>query len=54
MDPVHERGSMDPVHESAPWTQSKVGVHVLSSPIKILQNKKKKNCLGAEYFPRLM
>ena len=37
MDPVHERGSMDPVHESSPWTRSKVGVHgplvhVLSSP----------------------
>ena len=26
MDPVHERGSMDPVHESSPWTRSKVGV----------------------------
>ena len=41
MDPVHDsRGSMDPVHESGPWTWSKVGVygplvHVLSSPIKI-------------------
>ena len=39
MDPVHERGSMDPVHESNPWTWSKVGVHgplvhVLSSPVK--------------------
>ena len=38
MDPVHDRGSMDPVHESGPWTQSKVGVHgplvhVLSSPL---------------------
>ena len=37
MDPVHDRGSMDPVHESGPWTGSKVGVHgpgvhVLSSP----------------------
>ena len=37
MDPVHDRGSMDPVHESGPWTRSKVGVHgppvhVLSSP----------------------
>ena len=27
MDPVHDRGSMDPVHESGPWTRSKVGVH---------------------------
>ena len=27
MDPVHDKGSMDPVHESGPWTQSKVGVH---------------------------
>ena len=40
MDPVHERGSMDPVHESSPWTRSKVGVHgplvhFLSSPAKI-------------------
>ena len=41
MDPVHDsRGSMDPVHESGPWTWSKVGVHgplvkILSSPIKI-------------------
>ena len=37
MDPVHDRGSIDPVHESGPWTWSKVGVHgplvhVLSSP----------------------
>ena len=37
MEPVHDRGSMDPVHESGPWTRSKVGVHgplvhVLSSP----------------------
>ena len=37
MDLVHDRGSMDPVHESGPWTRSKVGVHgplvhVLSSP----------------------
>ena len=37
MDPVHDRGSMDLVHESGPWTWSKVGVygplvHVLSSP----------------------
>ena len=36
MDPVHDRGSMDPVHESGPWTRSKVGVqgplvHLLSS-----------------------
>ena len=39
MDLVHDRGSMDPVHESGPWTRSKVGVHgplvhVLSSPVK--------------------
>ena len=33
MDLVHDRGSMDPVHESGPWTRSKEGVHVLSSPI---------------------
>ena len=38
MDPVHDRGSMDPVHESGPWTRSKEGVHgplvhVLSSPV---------------------
>ena len=37
MDLVHDRGSMDPVHESGPWTRSKKGVHgplvhVLSSP----------------------
>ena len=37
MNLVHDRGSMDPVHESGPWTWSKVGVHgplvhVLSSP----------------------
>ena len=31
MDPVHDRGSMDPVHESGPWTRSKVGV-----PLKTL------------------
>ena len=38
MDPVHDRGSMNPVHESGPWTRSKVGVHgplvrVFSSPV---------------------
>ena len=33
MDLVHDRGSMDPVHESGPWTRSKEGVHVLSSPL---------------------
>ena len=27
MDLVHDRGSMDPVHESGPCTRSKVGVH---------------------------
>ena len=37
MDLVHDGGSMDPVHESGPWTRSKQGVHgplvhVLSSP----------------------
>ena len=37
MDLVHDGGSMDPVHESGPWTRSKEGVHgplvhVLSSP----------------------
>ena len=37
MDLVHDRGSMDPVHESGPWSRSKVRVHgplvhVLSSP----------------------
>ena len=41
MDPVHDRGSMDLVHESGPWTPSKVGVHgplvhVLSSPVNKL------------------
>ena len=35
MDLVHDRESMDPVHESGPWTRSKEGVrgplvHVLS------------------------
>ena len=38
MDLVHDRGSMDLVHESGPWTRSKEGVHgslvhVLSSPL---------------------
>ena len=42
MDLVHDRGSMDPVHESGPWTRSKVGVHgplvhVLSSPVMNVQ-----------------
>ena len=41
MDLVHDRGSMDLVHESGPWTRSKEGVHgplvhVLSSPTKNL------------------
>ena len=40
MDLVHDRGSMDPVHESGPWTRSTEGVHgplvhVLSSPLTI-------------------
>ena len=44
MDPVHDRGSMDPVHESGPWTRSKVGVHgplvhVLSSPREMCVSK---------------
>ena len=38
MDLVHDRGSMDPVHESGPWARSKEEVHgppvhVLSSPL---------------------
>ena len=42
MDLVHDRGSMDPVHESGPWTRSKEGVHgplvhVLSSPVNSYQ-----------------
>ena len=45
MDPIHERGSMDPVHESSPWTRSKVGVHgplvhVLASHVNKIENKK--------------
>ena len=27
MNPLYDRGSMDPVHESGAWTGSKVGVH---------------------------
>ena len=27
MDPVHDRGSMDLVHERGPWTSSAEGVH---------------------------
>ena len=39
IDLVHDRGSMDPVHKSGPWTRSKEGVHeplvhVLSSPLR--------------------
>ena len=50
MDPVHDRGSMDLVHESGPWTWSKVGVHgplvhVLSSPILNGVTPKTSNCL---------
>ena len=53
MDPVHDRGSMDPVHKSGPWTWSKVGfheplVHVLSSPVFFknnFHNKTKKVCI---------
>ena len=37
MDAVLNRGCMDPVHESSPWTRSKLGVngtlvHIWSSP----------------------
>ena len=42
MYPVHDRGSMDPVQESGPWTRSKVGVRTktigpdqVHGPIKI-------------------
>ena len=47
MDPVHDRGSMDPVHQSGPWTRSKVRVHgplvhVLSSPDKGGEGKSKR------------
>ena len=44
MDLVHDRGSMDPVHESGPaWTRSKEGVHgplvhVLSSRVSTRKN----------------
>ena len=27
MNPLYDRGSMDPVHESGAWTGSRVGVH---------------------------
>ena len=36
MDPVHDRESMDPVHESGPWTQSKVGPCLSSRVLAIL------------------
>ena len=32
MDPVHDRGSMDPVQESGPWTRSKVGLRTKHGP----------------------
>lgn len=32
MNPVHERGSMDPVYGEGPWT----GVHILYSPVYLL------------------
>ena len=40
--------SMDPVHESGPWTRSKVGVHgplvhVLSSPISDVSLSRKRS-----------
>ena len=43
MDLVHDRGSMDLVHESGPWTRSKEGVHgplvhVLSSPADYMKD----------------
>ena len=55
MDPVHDRGSMDLVHESGPWTRSKVGVHgplvhVLSPP---LHYKLLGNFLHSEQFLQL-
>ena len=51
MDLVHDRGSMDPVHESGPWTWSKEGVHgplvhVLSSPLVIPPAKKLLTCVN--------
>ena len=47
MDLVHDRGSMDLVHESGPWTRAKEGVHgprvhVLSSPVS-----------NSSYFPQV-
>ena len=65
MDPVHDRGSMDLVHESGPWTRSKVGVHgplvhVLSPPLhyKLLGNflatsRISSNFLHSEQFLQL-
>ena len=57
MDPVQDRGSMDPVHESGPWTRSKVGVHgplvhVLSSPRKksLIVEVKSQYCCVFESF----
>ena len=51
MDLVHDRGSMDPVHESGPWTRSKEGVHgplvhVLSSTGR----KKRPQSAGRELY----
>ena len=37
MDPVHDRGSMDQVHESGPWNRSKVGVHGPTGEDKIIK-----------------
>ena len=55
MDLVHDRGSMDPVHESGPWTRSKVGVHgplvhVLSSPFAKAESPSyhRKQCVNRE------
>ena len=47
MDLVHDRGSMDPVHESGPWTRSKERVH---GPWSMFCPHPSNNCykIGAE------
>ena len=47
MDLVHDRGSMDPVHESGPWTRSKERVY---GPWSMFCPHPSNNCykIGAE------
>ena len=51
MNPLYDRGSMDPVHESGAWTGSKVGGPWTRGPCFVL-NPLQQRCLSlSKGFP---